>query len=81
MLIRHLPDGLLLLALDGDDAVALHGTAAELWRHLDGAVTVPELAATLAGRYGEDPAVVAADLLLALRELEVQRLVVAGPGP
>lgn len=61
MVWRSAP-GFLALARPGSDALTISGPAADLWELLAADPTPAGLAATLAARYGADPAMVESDL-------------------
>lgn len=47
LVIRELPDELLVYDLDKDDGHCLNWTAAFVWKHCDGRTSVPEIARRL----------------------------------
>lgn len=80
VLLRRLPDAIVVLPVDGDDApTVLEGTAEELWDLLAEPRTLGQLAGELAARHQADPAVVADDLRVALDDLVARRLVETSP--
>jgi hypothetical protein len=67
----------MLLDLDGGTYFALNEVGARVWELSDGSRTVAEIAALLADEYDAPVAVIQADVLELLGELEVEQLVTA----
>jgi hypothetical protein len=70
VLWRRSLDAVILLPVGADEPVTLPGTGAIVWDLLEEPATLPELVATLAEAYEEDPAVVEHDVVALLTELE-----------
>ena len=67
----------MLLDLDGGTYFALNEVGARVWELSDGSRTVAEIATLLADEYDAPAAVIKADVLELLGELEVEQLVTA----
>ena len=67
----------MLLDLDGGTYFALNEVGARVWELSDGSRTIAEIAALLADEYDAPVAVIQADVLELLGELEVEQLVTA----
>ena len=67
----------MLLDLDGGTYFALNEVGARVWELSDGSRTVAEIATQLADEYDAPVAVIQADVLELLGELEVEQLVTA----
>jgi len=67
----------MLLDLDGGTYFALNEVGARVWELSDGSRTVAEIATLLADEYDAPVAVIQADVLELLGELEVEQLVTA----
>ena len=70
-------DQTMLLDLDGGTYFALNEVGARVWELSDGSRTVAEIATLLADEYDAPVAVIQADVLELLGELEVEQLVTA----
>ena len=75
LVVRELPDEVLVYDLERHKAHCLNQTAAAVWRHCDGATTPSEIGFRLAQEFGtpveEDVVWLALDQLTSLRLLEV----------
>ena len=77
VLQQDLDGEVLLLLPEGSEVLHLNDSASALWRALDEPRTLDEVAALLADAYAADPAVVRADLLALLPELQARGAVLS----
>jgi len=75
--VQSADDQTMLLDLDGGTYFALNEVGARVWELSDGSRTVAEIATLLADEYDAPVAVIQADVLELLGELEVEQLVTA----
>jgi len=68
-------DEIVVMSLDSGDFFSLTGTAAEIWRHIDGAADRSALIAALAADHGCAPAEVTADIDAFLAKLAAAGLI------
>jgi hypothetical protein len=79
VLFRNLPDGVVLLSIDGGDPLFLGGPGALLWSLLAEPTGVEEAAVILADAHQADPEMVRADIEPLLDELARLGVVRASP--
>jgi hypothetical protein len=79
LVIRELPDELLVYDTETHEAHCLNDTAAFVWKHCDGETSVPEIATALSGEFKtkiEDEVV-----WMSLEDLWKRQLLVGEPAP
>ena len=52
---RAVAESIVLLCPNGADVLVLNETASDVWRLIDGTLTLPELVSLLASAYGVEP--------------------------